>query len=129
LAAARHVLGRPTFWAGRSIGGLALTRVRHEILRTRYARGTGLPPRQSEGLSLEYGSGPGAILVEESTEPSFAYGWGVPNVFWPLPPEGSVRFGPFGAYLVLDGVYVVIRSIANEGVLLAAARSLEPIPG
>jgi hypothetical protein len=128
-AAARDVLGRPAFWAGKSLEGRELTKVSHETLRTRYERSVPLPPRESEGLSLEYGSGRDAILLLESTEPSGAYGWVGTSVVWPLPPEGSVRIGPFGAYLVRDGVYIVIRSLAEEDALIDAARALEPIPG
>jgi hypothetical protein len=129
LNAARSVLGRPGLWAGQSIAGLHLTAITHEALRIRYARSTGLAPRETDGLSLEYGSGSDTLKLEETTEPSMAFGWSRgPN--YPAPPEGSVRIGPFDwGYLHRDGVYVVIRGTVGEDAVLAAARALEPIPG
>lgn len=128
LDAARSVLGRPGLWAGQSVAGLQLTTVSHESLRIGYARSTGLDPRETDGLSLEYGSGSDTLELEETTEPSFAFGWSR-GPFYPGPPEGSVRIGPFDwGYLQRSGVYVTIRSTLGEDAVLAAARALEPIP-
>lgn len=129
LDAARSVLGRPGLWAGRSIAGLDLTTVTHDVLRISYARSTGLEAREMDGLSLEYGSGSNSLKLEETIGPSFAYGWPTPDNLYPVPPEGSVRVGPFyWGYLQRDGVYVKITSSFGEETTLAAARALEPIP-
>jgi hypothetical protein len=129
LDAARSVLGRPGLWAGRSVAGLQLTTVTHDRIRIAYARNTGLEPRDTNGLTLQYGSGPNSLKLEETTEPSFAFGWSR-GPFYPVPPEGSVRIGPFdGGYLQRDGLYVKISGRLGEDAVLAAARALEPIPG
>jgi hypothetical protein len=129
LDAARVVLDRPGLWAGQRIAGLQLTSVTHRVLRTAYARSTGLDPRDADGLSLEYGSGAEALRIDESTGPSFAYGW-VRGSRYPVPPEGSVRIGPLDlGWIVRNGVYVRIMSTLGEDSVLAAARALEEIPG
>jgi hypothetical protein len=129
LDAARGVLGRPGLWAGQRIAGLQLTSVTHRVLRTGYARSTGLDPRDMDGLSLEYGSGAEALRIDETTGPSFAYGW-VRGGRYPVPPEGSVRIGPLDwGWMVRKGVYVRIMSGLGEDSVLAAARALEEIPG
>jgi hypothetical protein len=129
LDAARGVLGRPGLWAGQSIAGLQLTSVTHRVLRTGYVRSTGLEPRDTDGLSLEYGSGSDALRIDETIGPNFAYGW-VRGSRYPAPPEGSVRIGPFDwGWLVRDGVYVKIMSGRGEDSVLAAARALTEIPG
>jgi hypothetical protein len=47
-----------------------------------------------------------------------------------VPPEGSVRIGPFDwGYLQRDGIYVKITSTLGEDAVLAAARALFAIPG
>lgn len=129
LDAARSVLGRPGLWAGQSIAGLQLTKIAHDTLRIHYARSSGLAPRETDGLTLEYGSGSDTLKLDETTEPSFVFGWSRgPN--YPAPPEGSVRIGPFDwGYVQRDGVYVVLRGTLGEDAVLAAARALEPIPG
>jgi hypothetical protein len=128
LDAARSVLGRPGLWAGPRIAGLELEAVNHVLLRTGYARSTGLDPRETDGLTLQYGSGSNTLELEETTEPSFAYGWARGSQY-PVPPEGSVRIGPFDwGWLVRDGVYVRITGTLGEGAVLAAARALEEIP-
>ncbi len=125
---ARALLGRPALWAGPSVHGLALTRIEHDVLQIGYARSSGLEPRRLAGLSLEYGTGNESVTIEEAAEPAFAYGWISREPLWPMPPEGKARIGPFGVYVVKDGVYVKIRSLLGVGATLAAARALEPIP-
>ena len=130
LEAARSLLGQPGLWAGRSVAGLDLTRIRHDVLRVGYARSTGLEPRNMDGLALEYGTGSQTLELQESIGPSFAYGWPTPNVNYPVPPEGSVRIGPLDwGWIVHDGVYVKITSTLGEDSVLAAARALGEIPG
>jgi hypothetical protein len=129
LSAARSVLGRPGLWTGQNIAGLQLTTVTHDVLRIGYTRSTGLDPRQMDGLSLKYGSGSDTLEIEETTEPSFAYGWSR-GAFYPVPPEGSVRIGPLDSgWIVRNGVYVKITSTLGKESVLAAARALEEIPG
>ena len=114
--------------AGQSIAGLQLTKITHDTVRIRLRAQHGLAPRETDGLSLEYRSGSDTVKLDETTEPSFAFGWSNPN--YPAPPEGSVRIGPFDwGYVQRDGVYVVIRGTVGEDAVLSAARALEPIPG
>jgi hypothetical protein len=83
-----------------------------------------------DGLTLEYGTGSQTLRLQESVGPSFAYGWATPNFNYPVPPEGSVRIGPFDwGWVVRAGVYVKITSTLGEDSVLAAARALEEIPG
>ena len=129
LSAARSVLGRDGLWAGHSIGGLELTKVSRETLRMSYARTADLPPHETTGLSLEYGSGLTSLKIQEATEPAFAYGWPQPDIQWPLPPAGFVRIAPFDwGFVVRDEVYVKITSSQGEDAVVAAARALEVIP-
>lgn len=134
LGQARSILGRPALWSDRQIEGLDLARVEHQVLKTGYARGTGLAPRESDGLELEYRKGTSFLTIQEALEPIFAYRWPTPNELRPVPPIGSMRIdsvsGPFGqGYLHRDGVYLTITSSLGEDAVLAAARALEPIPG
>jgi hypothetical protein len=130
LHEARSVLRRQALWAGRQIEGLELVHVEHQILKTGYARNTGLAPRQSEGLELEYKSGAAFLTIQEATEPSFAYRWATPDRLWSVPPVGAVRIQPFGwGFLHREGLYVSIMSSLGEQAVLAAAKALEPIPG
>jgi hypothetical protein len=132
LDAARAVLGRPGLWAGERVAGLQLTTVTHRVLRTGYARSTGLDPRETDGLSLEYRRGSEILRIDETTGPSFAFGW-VRGSRYPVPPAGSVRIDPFGwfdfGWVVRNGVYVKITSTRGVDSVLAAARALEEIPG
>jgi hypothetical protein len=129
LRAARSVLGRPGLWAGRRVAGLRLTTVTHHVLRTAYARSSGLAPREADGLSLAYGSGSDTLRIFETPGPSLAFGW-FGGSRYPVPRAGSVRIGPFDSgWLVRNGVYVKITSTLGEDSVLAAARALEEIPG
>jgi len=130
LDEARSVLGREAFWAGRQIEGLELVHVEHQILKTGYARSTGLPPRQTDGLELEYKSGTAFLVIHEAMAPSFAYRWPTRDTLWPVPPVGAVLIQPFGwGFLHREGLYVSIMSSLGEDAVLATARALEPIPG
>jgi hypothetical protein len=127
---AQTVLGTQAFWAGERVHGLPLTKVTHDVLSTHYARGSGVDPSRTEGLTLEYGSGERSVTINEATEPAVAYRWPSWDTLWPVPPAGTARVGPFGwAFLVRDGVYVSIMSPLGEEAALDAARALEPIPG
>ena len=129
LDAARAVLGRPGLWAGRRIAGLELTSVTHRVLRTGYARSTGLDPRETDGLSLEYGGGSETLRLDETIGPNLAFGW-FGGSRYPVPPAGSVRIGPFDwGWIVRKGIYVKITSTLGEDSVLAAARALAEIPG
>jgi hypothetical protein len=99
------------------------------VLRTGYARSTGLEARETDGLSLEYGNGADTVELDQTAGPNFAYGWSGSSRY-PVPPEGSVRIGPFDSgWIVRNGVYVKITSTLGEDAVLAAARALEQIPG
>jgi hypothetical protein len=104
--------------------------VEHQTLRTGYARSTGLAPRQSEGLELEYKGGAAFLTIQEATAPSFAYRWPTRDTLWPVPPVGAVRIQPFGwGFPHREGLYISIMSSLGEDAVLVAARTLEPIPG
>jgi hypothetical protein len=142
LDAARSLFTVPALWAGQRVAGLEFARATRIALSTRYARETGLPPKESFALALTYGhgdanyfgiydrrSGGDALTITEATEEPFALGWPSRGPLWSLPPAGFVRIGPFDwGFLRRDGLYVKITSSLGEDAVLAAARALEPIP-
>jgi hypothetical protein len=129
LDEARSLLGVRAFWAGQTVHGLGLTKTTHDVLRTTYARSTGLEPRTTDGLTLEYGSGEQSVTIQQSVGSEVTYRWASRDTLWAPPPEGKLRVGPFDwGYLVRDGLHVTIMSPLGEEAVLATARALEPIP-
>jgi hypothetical protein len=135
-AAAANAMGVPALWVGPAFDGLPLARVattREGIARNREpASGWNIV----NGLLLYYGdaddpcarvafpsgrcAGKGAfVAVREQPRLLFAFQY--------FPPEGQLLLeeGPTGL-LRRDGVYVTIDA-PSEGLVLAAARALEPM--
>jgi hypothetical protein len=131
LAGARALLGDRGFWLGSEFEGLKLSSIERVTLRTGYSRLAGLPPRDDPGLRLSYGErAPGAsyLTLTEAARPEFALGWSS----GPFPAEtvkpGFLRLAFFGGYLIRDGLYLSIVAKPSGDSVLAAARSLVPIP-
>jgi hypothetical protein len=137
-------------WTGERFAGLSLFGITRVTLTTEFAPGSGLEPRDANGVEIHYGNGwryPDAAVLPDGTTPDGRFVWleeattatsiysieADPNVG--APPVGSMlvsganRFGGRGEQgLVFEnGVYVYI-SASDRDLLLAAARALEPIP-
>jgi hypothetical protein len=131
LQEASAALGATALSAGTEVAGLKLARVERRLVKTAYARATGLEPRTVPTVSLRYGQldrtvAGKSLEIDESLQPQFAFGWAF--VRGSPAPAGYLQLLSIGwGFLHRDGVYVVIRGTAGEDAILAAARALRPV--
>jgi len=140
---ASAALGRPALWAGNSVAGLGLARIwKDERGESRNRKGGGWARRYT-GVTFFYGTldengDPASfrntssaakampfVQVSESRTSDSLFQRVVVNY---SPPEGSILVFAAGiGVMQKDGLYVALDA-SSEGLLLAAARALEPVP-
>jgi hypothetical protein len=136
---AANVMGEPSLWIGAAFSGLRLVHV--SSIRQRVSRGQGGSSGwvNATGVYLFYGADDDPCATAASAfgycrgEGTFVAIRQEPRLLlggrrW-VPPDGSVllEHGQT-AFLRRKGVYVRIEA-SSEGLVLAAARALEPMPG
>jgi hypothetical protein len=140
---ASGVLGRPALWAGNSVAGLDLARIWKDKRGEGYDRRKGGSAKTYTGVTFFYGTlddngNPASsrnasstarplpfVQVSESRTLDSLFQRVVMNY---SPPEGSILVFAAGiAVMQKDGLYVALDA-SSEGVLLAAARTLERVP-
>lgn len=138
FAGASELLGTRALWAGPELHGLKLTAIQRQEVTIGYGRDSGVSPRVTPVVTLIYGGverthpTTGSIEITESTVPA-AVRWLEPKPVPPVPP-GFLRVNRMGwGELRIGDVYVQIKrspfSPVDDGMLLAAARQLVPVPG
>jgi len=137
------VLGRPALWAGHSVAGLDLARIWKDERGEGYNRKSGRWAKTYTGVTFFYGtlddngdpassrntSGAATpmpfVQVSESRTLDSLFQRVVTNY---SPPAGSILvFDARIAVMQKDGLYLALDA-SSEGVLLAAARTLERVP-
>lgn len=140
---ASAVLGRPALWAGHSVAGLDLARIWKDERGEGYDPKSGRWAKTYSGATFSYGTrdksgnpaSPGDassaatpapfVQVSESRTLDLGFQRVVMNY---SPAEGSIMVFDGGiAVMQKDGLYLALEG-SSEGVLLAAARALEPVP-
>lgn len=134
---ASHVLGRPALWAGRTVAGLDLRRIWKDERAEGYDRKSGRWAKTYTGVTFLYGTpaNPGNANTVAAPTPFVQVGEsrtldsGFQRVVTHYsPPEGSILVFDNGiAVMQKHGLYVALEA-SSEGLLLAAARALEPVP-
>ncbi len=136
-ADASTALGHAALWAGRSIGGATLRRVRLQRVTT-YDTSV---PRWPEignvaGLRLDYRGARGLVQIFQAASAQGGYSFG--TSFQLLPPPGAALLGCYRcevrgapplwlAQFRQSGLFVVVRS-KSRSLVVQAARALAPIP-
>jgi hypothetical protein len=140
---ASGVLGRPALWAGNSVAGLDLARIWKDKRGEGYDRKNGGSAKTYTGVTFFYGTlddngNPASSRIGSSTAKPLPFvqvseSRTLDSLFQRVvmnysPPEGSVLVFDAGiAVMQKDGLYVALDA-SSEGVLLAAARTLERVP-
>jgi hypothetical protein len=117
---------------------MKLAAIQRQEVTIGYGRDSGVSPRVTPVVTLIYGGverthpTTGSIEITESTVPA-AVRWLEPKPVPPVPP-GFLRVNRMGwGELRIGDVYVQIKrspfSPVDDGMLLAAARQLVPVPG
>jgi hypothetical protein len=115
-------------FAGPEFHGLPLTKAFRATVVTGYGPDSPVSPTSAPGVEFGYGGdassqGDSYVWLLEAATPQIAYGWFMPMT---APKPGRMLVTGFGAYLLVNGVYVTIQASDHE-LLLSAARALRPV--
>lgn len=133
------VLGRPALWAGKSLAGLGLVRIYKDERSEGYDPKTGRWAKTYTGATFFYGTldengtsaSPGGttsgpfVQVHESRTLDLGFQRVVMHY---SPPEGSILIFDAGLAVMQKHRVFLALEASSEGLLLAVARGLEPVP-